>query len=273
MTILINTGPSERGFHRLEAFWNCEMKFFWSEAAPRRVVNGVMLDVDPPLARGSIGHAGLAHYYARKVAAERGKDPDTFFSVDDAMSLVSETFGDVGRATLPEAAKAVRYYQAQYVAEDHEVIGIERHMETEFEGWRYTARADLVVRYPRDTGKIYIWDHKFVGRIEDRTFQRYELSGQFLGLWHLGRRQWGNDFGGVRVNVIGCNKLDVERREPEPAPWALQRYPHNVALAEQRIALLRTKPSSEWSMSDSEMTCVTPYGRCQHTDRCRWGVP
>jgi hypothetical protein len=160
-----------------------------------------------------------------------------------------------------------------YATETFEVIGIERLLETHFEGFLYTARADLIIKVPT-TGKIWIYDHKFVGRIDDRTFKRYTLSGQFLGLHHLGLANFGRDFAGVIINVVGCNDGKCERGAPAPAPWALTRFAHNVAMAERRIADLEAAGDvSLWPMATSEYACFTPYGPCDFHALCRWGKP
>ena len=264
--ILINTGPSPRGFHRLEAFFTCPMKYRWNMKLAEA---GHVRDPSFALVRGSIGHAGLAHHYARKVAVLKGKDPDRFYSPLDAMIRVADLLGDSGHVALKEAHRAFEFYVAAFAAETWEVIGIERLLETEFEGFRYTARADLVVKIG---SKVYMVDHKFVGRIEDKTFQRYSLSGQFLGQHHLGLREFGSDFGGVLINAVGCKTLAVERRAPEPAPFALGRYPAQVARVERQIAMLAELPDENWNMAVSEYACFTPYGKCDHFDRCRWGT-
>lgn len=110
------------------------------------------------------------------------------------------------------------------------------------------------------------------GRIEDKTIRRYTLSGQFLGLHHLGRATYGHDFGGVIVNVVGCNDGKCARPAPAPAPWALQRFPKNVANAERQIKNLEEAGDvTLWPMAVSEYACYTPYGPCDFFDRCRWG--
>jgi len=263
--LLIDTGPSPRGFHRIEAFLSCPMRYYW-----RRVAK-VEREPSAPLVRGTLGHVMLAHYYAQKVAILRGQDPGLFYSPLDASEIVAQRYGALGVACRKDAIRGFDRHRAIYAPESFEVIGIEKLLDTCFEGFLYTARADLIVKVAA-TGKVWIYDHKFTGRIDDRTFRRYTLSGQFLGLHHLGLAAYGREFGGVIINVIGCNDGKCERAAPAPAPWALMRFPKVVASAERRIADLEAAGDvSLWPMALSETTCMGPYGPCDFIDKCRWG--
>lgn len=281
--ILIDTGPSPRGWHRIEAFLTCPMRYYWkrqirlaAEAAPL-APEGVTSD---PLIRGTLGHVFMAHHYARLVAVERGLNPEQFYSPSDAAQIVAERYGEAGARLLVDAARGYAAHQRAYTVERFDVVGIEKLMETWFagsgapdpRGWWYTARADLIVRM-KDTGKIWIIDHKFVGRINPQsTFQRYTNSGQFLGLRHLGIRAYGADFGGCIVNAVACDgSQQCVRREVESAPFALSRFPDQVAMAENKIRDLEQMPVSAWPMAMSEIACFTPYGACDFLQRCRWG--
>lgn len=261
--ILINTGPSPRGWHRIESFLRCPTFYWW-----RANGHGERSEA---LVRGSIGHAGLAHFYARLRARQHGQSIDAYYNVPDAMRLVGETFGDLGRSLVPKVIPVVEGYVNRYATIDTrlKIIGVEELLETEFYGFRYTARADLVVEDEQD--RVWIYDHKFVGRIEDKVFRRYSLSGQFLGLHHLGARRYAERFGGVLVNAVGMDRR-VGRTALDPAPWALTRFPAVVANTERQIAALAEVPIESWPMALSEVVCVTPYGPCPHFDACRWGT-
>jgi PD-(D/E)XK nuclease superfamily protein len=231
----------------------------------------------PPLVRGSIGHAGLAHVYARQLATQDGTDPDRYYRPLEAMTLVAGTFGDLGEAVLPVAARAVRSYCEHYSTERWRIVGVESAEETSFLGYRYTARVDL--KYMDRSGKVWYMDHKFVGKIESKVLRRYILSGQFLGLIHLGSRLHGSDFGGVQLNLVGCNVPGFLRVVPEPAPWMLERFPGVVLRAEQGIQDLERmmgpggveNPSEPLPAAPSEHTCWTSYGPCPAFELCRWG--
>ena len=225
----------------------------------------------PPLVRGSIGHAGLAHLYARQRAAQAGQDPDSYYKPLEAMSLVAGTFGPLGAEMLPVACRAVKGYAEIFSEERWQIIGVEDPLETEFSGYRYTSRVDL--QYRDRSGKIWFMDHKLVSKIEHKVYRRYILSGQFLGMIHIGARTYGDEFGGVQVNLLGISPQKYLRFVPEPAPYVLGNFPEIVRLAEEGIAALERQIAGGDTIlaSPSEHTCMGSYGECPAFEMCRWG--
>jgi hypothetical protein len=270
--ILINAGPSERGWHRLEAVLRCPQLYAWGYGRKAAESEGSRFPPTFPLVRGSIGHVGLAHLYERLRRVQIGEGYSDLYSPSEAMRLVADSFGSIGEEGHGPAARAVKKYAQRYGSEPFTIVGVEEPIETVFLGWRYTARADLIFR--DRAGRVWIMDHKFVGKIESKVYRRYLLSGQFLGLAHLGSRLYGTDFGGIRVNLIGCADGKFERFTPEPAPWMLQKFPDVVREAEERIAyvercLVEGRPIPA---SPSEHTCMGSYGECPAFEFCRWGA-
>ncbi len=276
MKTLIDTGPSRRGWHRLEAHMRCPTLFAWGygqagaggEAAER---SRTRFPPGPPLVRGSIGHVGLAHLYARLKAVQESSDPDRFYLPTEAMGLVADSFGELGAEMLPVATRVVRAYAEHFGREKWKVVGVEKEEETRFGQYLYTARVDL--EYADRAGKVWFLDHKLVSKLEAKVLNRYTLSGQILGLLHLGSRKHGDRFGGVQLNLLGVNPISFIRHVPDPAPWLLERFPEIVVEAEKAISrtedLLRqnlTVPASP-----SEFTCYNSYGRCPAFELCRWG--
>ena len=261
----------------------------------------------PALIRGSLGHAGLAQHYARKMEdqlrwqTEGGEESGLTVSEFAAhrrhtyvharpSSGVDACAREIGRESIPyidEMKRAVAAYIEKYDRlEDGiyelEVLHAEDVFEMDIAGHRYTQRLDLAVR---ERGKVYIWDHKFVGHISRTLPLRYALSGQFLGLQTFGAEVWGKDFGGVKLNLIdlgagaGGNNKPVkkgyafERRMVDPAPAALKGFKLTVLHARERIAALDADglPAEEWPQALSEQTCITAYGPCEAFELCRWG--
>jgi hypothetical protein len=257
---------------------------------PRQPLPVVAPEPAMPLVRGTLGHVGLAHYYARLREHRAGRDIHAYLSPDAAMSVVASRFAN-GPGLLPAVSAAVRAYANHYASErssDFEILDVEHEVETQFHGWRYTARLDLVTR---EGGKVWFYDHKFVGKIEDKTLRRYTLSGQFLGQVWLGARLcwtgpaaepgklrvkppnalFEGEFGGIKINLIGMTGPRFVRVTPDPAPWTLRRFPGIVKTAEEQIEALKDTLIDEWPAAPSEMTCYTPYGECEWFDACRWG--
>jgi len=268
---LIDTGPSPRGWHRLESVLRCAQLYAWGygqRGGSDRFPSAA------PLVRGTLGHVALAHLYARLRCVQEGQDPEEFLPAHEAIQAVAERFGDLGASQLPIVGRAVKAYLERYRgdAERYRVLGVERLLETDFLGYRYTARVDL--EFEDAAGRVWLADHKFVHRIEGKAFRRYTMSGQFLGLTHLGAKEWGPRFGGVLLNLVGCQEPHSFAREPvDSAPWQLERFPMTVVQAEERIAALeeaidRGLPAPA---SPSEFTCWTPYGPCPAFEACRFG--
>jgi len=271
--ILLDTGPTARGWHRLEAVLRCPQLYAWGYGQGGENPGHDRFGDSPALVRGSIGHAGLAHAYARMRWTQEGEPWGAcpYYMPLEAMRLVAEKHGDVGAEMLPIAEAAVRAYARHYVREPFKVIGVEEAVETKFGPYPYTARLDLVTE--DRGGQVWITDHKFVSRIEGKVFRRYCLSGQFLGLQWIGMRQWGKRFGGVRLNLVGCNVIAFARASPMPAPWMLQRFPTVVVHAEELIARVKALAAAgkEIPAAPSEHTCMTSYGECPAFELCRWG--
>jgi len=270
---LIETGPSPRGWHRLASALRCPQLYAWGYGQ-----RGSEDHFPPaaPLVRGTLGHVALAHLYARLQCVQEGRDPREYLPAHEAIQRVAERFGELGAGQLPIVARAVRAYLERYAADTprYRVLGVERLLETDFLGYRYTARVDL--EFEDAAGRVWLTDHKFVAKIEGKAFRRYIMSGQFLGLAHLGSREWGSRFGGVLLNLVGCGDPVGFAREPiDPAPWMLARFPEIVVQAEERIAELEARIADGLPApaSPSEFTCWTPYGPCPAFEACRWGVP
>ena len=187
------------------------------------------------------------------------------------MERCAASFAGDNSEALAVATKAVKRYADHYGQDTFEVAAIEELLETEFFGWRYTARADLITR--DRAGRIWIYDHKFVNRIELKVFRRYILSGQFLGLTHLGVKTYGEAFAGIRLNLVGCADGKFARTSPEPAPWMLERFGSIVRHAEEGIERLeKTIAEGEPApAAPSEHTCWGSYGECPAFELCRWG--
>lgn len=283
--ILINAGPSARGIHRISAFARCPQLFAYEQ----------ILKIDQgdrgPLVRGSIGHVGLAHHFARKRAEQQGTDPDAYYRVDEAMGMAAQSFGEMGMHYLPIAARAVAAYIAQNVFSTKLVLQVE-HEARAWIRWapeyvnvrsdradkKYliTQRFDLV--YKDDAGKVWIEDHKFVARILSKTISRYTNSAQFHLMQWFGHAIHGDDFGGARLNLIECPesadaKVKTEQIMVEPAPNAVRKFTRNLCDMEEQIADLEAEGRDPWDYPAAmhEQVCHTPYGKCAAFDLCRWG--
>ena len=280
--LLIDTGPSDRGIHRQETFRRCPFLF----AAKYKLRLGHLMGNREALIRGTMGHIGLAHYYARKQAEQRGTDPEVFFAPMDAIAEKVRRLPDQEGAAAAEIARrwltpvqvAIEAYMTWYAQENLEVLHVEHPVEMQFgptPDTRMTQRFDLVVR--DSSQRVWVWDHKCVGRIDRKSTARYTLCGQFLEMVWQARNIWGDDFGGLRINVVQVsNPPDPKfhRVSPDPAPAALADFPQSVVDTEGLIAQLERARPDPWMWGPraySEVVCMTPYGPCDAQELCRWG--
>lgn len=281
--ILLDTGPSTHSWRRLEDFLHCPQLFAYKHL--------LKLDLGSrePLVRGSIGHAGLAHHYARLRAHQRGEDVERYYSPAEAMMRVADRLSADGKL-LKLALAAVQSYAAAHTQELEtlEILKVEEQVAATIR-WpshllaanparaeaalRITQRQDLVYR-ERATRKIFICDHKFVGHIEAKTLGRYIPSGQFLLMQWFGHAMYGDAFGGAVVNVVSIEDPPAMRRESiGPAPNLLGRLPQILCDGEEQIQRLAAegRDPMEYPAAISETACWTPYGRCDGWDLCRFG--
>ena len=276
---LLNAGPSERGWHRIEGASRCLRLFAWRESG------ALTWKSSEPLIKGSLLHIGLAHVYARQRAEEQGEDPDYYMLPEEAVRALAAIEADqastahetaLWRVSVPNIILAIRAYEARWRHCSWKVVMVEEELRAQIPKWDgdgtflFTQRADLAVQ-DRD-GKFWIVDHKSCYRIESKTLRQHILSGQFLGYQVFGRRLWGRDFGGVIVNRVKLSEpYDFDRTTLEPAPSAIKHFAKNLALQEHMVGMFEGKPPIEWPAVYSDQTCWGKYGKCDAFELCQWG--
>lgn len=264
---VIDAGSSgEWGWHATELALRCPQLFSYTYRL--KVLNN---NDKEPLLRGSLVHAGLAQHYRRRQAIECEQDPNEWATPEDGVYETAKKLGPEASKYVDQSLRILNGYFAHYVTENLVVEFVEEVFSAEIDGYKFTQRLDLIVR--EADGKVYIWDHKCVGRIDQKTVTRYTLSGQFLGMAMFGRQSFGNDFGGVKLNLLAVDGT-FKRVLVDPAPHALNTFPISVAYARQLVSELdKAKvPYDHWPKTLSEQCCVTSYGVCDAFDLCRWGV-
>jgi PD-(D/E)XK nuclease superfamily len=264
--ILINSGPSSSGWHRIEAFLLC----------PRRFAYKHLLKIDGggkrAMSLGTLVHAGLAHHYARKKATAEEKDPEAFYSVDDAIAAAGAHGAVEGNETLVATARdIVNKYLLSYAMEQLKVVSVEEEYRAVLrDTWPFTARYDLV--FCDACGKVWIRDYKTAAKPTSATAAAYSLSGQVLMMQVMGRKLWGSAFGGVRLDLIqSIPPFAVRRESPFAAPRALASIVDTICYAEESIQRMRGFDPNNYPATMTEHTCFTRYGPCSYANLCRWG--
>ena len=264
---VIEAGSSgEWGWHATETALRCPQLFAYSHRL--HVLDRTESEA---LLRGSLVHAGLAQHYRRLQCVQLECDPEEWATADEGIEVTAEKLGPAAKQYIDISKTIVRNYAAHYMHENVLVEFVEEVFSAEIAEKKFTQRLDLVVT---EQDKVYIWDHKCVGRIDQKTITRYTLSGQFLGMAMFGREYFGERFGGVKLNLLSVDSV-FRRVLVDPAPHALRTLPASIAHARRVIADLdeRKVPYDEWPKALSEQTCVSTYGLCPAFELCRWGVP
>lgn len=266
---IIYTGPSPRGWHRLQLAAECLQKYAWRYKAGWR--KG--LDKrSPALAKGSLIHLALAQHYARMKAKSQGS-PDDWCEPERAVRLIAELEGTDKYAQT--AIDAYRAYVQQY-PDDHtkwKVLKVEELMDVQIAGrYRLTGRADLVVEDM--AGRIFVIDHKSTGRLTSRHKQFYAVSGQLLGYSHMARTLYGDRFSGLIINLIQHGTPKFSRITLPRSPNLESRFERTVVDIEEAIERMEAsgRAYDDWPKAINELTCYGRYGPCPYIDQCRWGA-
>jgi hypothetical protein len=270
---IINAGSSgEWGWHATESALRCPQLFAYHHRIPN-----IDFGDRPPLLKGSLVHAGLAHYYARLQSAQQRRDPEEWATPDVAIDACAEELGRASLQYVDMAKQVIREYAAHYATDTLTVLHVEEIFTANIGGYKFTQRLDLVARGA--SGRVFIIDHKGVGRIAG-VGKRYALSGQFIGMEFFGREVFGAEFGGVMANLVQLpakhgDRCEFARVAAEPAPQAQRSFPLTVLHARERIEALDKSGIDpwDWPKTLSEQVCVGLYGPCDGFDLCRWGRP
>jgi len=260
---LINPGSSgEFGWHSLETVLVCPRRAALSRA--QRIKSE-----SDALARGSLFHVGLAHLYARRMPG--GKDE--YLSPLAAVDALAEQEGGLYAKWADRVKEALRAYRAHWGSEEHlEPKEIERVLRLNVQGKPYTQRLDLIV-FNKNTGKYYIWDHKTTYAIAAKVTRTYSLTGQMLGLTLMGRKAYGDRFGGVVLNFAKLNwtgEFAFGRSTVELAPLAVRDFKHTILYAHRILEdEVLGKPPEEVTPAFTSDACFGKYGPCPGRDFCK----
>lgn len=269
--ILLNSGPSRRGFHRLGLALQCPQKYAWTYLDPH-----VVPFMSDPLARGILIHVALAHHYARIRAYQRNEDMLAYYSPAQAMQLMCEK--DPRLASHLELCQDaydnyVRVWRPEVEAQEFEVLMVEDVLEATVQG-RYlvTGRLDLAIR--DRAGRIFVIDHKSTSRITKAHKVFYSLHGQLWLYLYLARTKYGSDLAGFKVNLVQHGASGATKFERFDLPRSLhaERWIEQMVVdAESIIEQHQHRPYDQWPKAMNELTCFTRYGVCPFADKCLHG--
>ena len=267
---IIHTGPSPRGWHRLQQAAECLQKFAWRYEAPQKEAKG---PPSPALAKGSLIHLALAQHYARIKARQEGGDPEEWCEPAEAVTLISQLEGTEAFASV--AIEAYEAYCLQYPDDEKtmKIVGIEELMSTKVQGkYLLTGRIDLA--FEDMAGRIWAMDHKTTAYLKSSHKQFYTISGQLLGYSHMAREKYGEKYAGMKLNLIQHTKPKFDRITLPRSPNLETRFESIVVDIEESIERVQAsgRDFDDWPKAINELTCYHRYGPCEYLSQCRFGA-
>jgi hypothetical protein len=277
MPTLLYTGPSPHSGHRFDKFNRCPQRWAYDQIEPSPLPARTE---SPALIKGSLGHIGLAHYYRRLQATQEGDDPSQWWAPMRAIEERAAQEGPAWMRFVSVAQAAVEAYEWHYGQQQIRVLAVEKSYELPIEwkgrSWLITRSADLVIEAPG--GDVRIVDHKFVGRLNNRTLGRYQLAGQFLDYALIGKHVWGDRYDGAYLNFIEWRSDTAKTHKMEqhvcpPAPAAVEARADQLKYGHAMQDRLVTAEVDLWDYPKrlNEQVCNGPYGLCDATALCAFG--
>lgn len=276
--LIIFTGPSSRGWHRLQVAAECLQKYAWNYEGP-----GGKIDISkrPPLITGSLIHLVLAQHYSRMKQEQLGLNPEEYMDPVEAVRFLADAQGN--SAYVDDVLETYEVYRKQFYS-DIRNMQIEA-VETLFEGFitsdkkpdkKYllTGRIDLL--YRDMGGQLWCCDHKTTSRLTNKHREYFGVSGQMLAYEYLVRQRYP-ELAGFKINLIQHASAGVpkfERVTVAARPLLEKQFADRVIDIEEAIERVQAEGRAleEWPKAMSEMTCFTRYGACDFVDKCRFGA-
>jgi hypothetical protein len=286
---IIFTGPSPRGWHRLQLAAECLQKYAWydhekhaaesEDSGESGESNESSLSPPDgpspaPLAKGSLVHLALAQHYARMRAEQNGEDVEEWCEPLRAVDLIGKFTKNDRYIDLAKSCY-VKYVDI-YPDDIHtmRILEVEELYQTVIAGkYLFTGRMDLVWEDP--VGRVRTTDHKTTGRLTTNHPLYYTVSGQLIGYRHLAQKKWGDRFGGMHLNLIQhAEPMKFERIDLPRSPQMEARFEQTVVDIEESIERMKAsgRGPEDWPRSMNELTCYHRYGPCNYMDQCRMGM-
>lgn len=278
---IIYTGPSSRGWHRLQLAAECLQRYAWKYEVPSSGEEGESKKGPsaPALVKGSLIHLALAQHYAKMRAeqrAERGEEDDPAnwcdpFTAVDLISRLEENsqFAQVALDTYEAYTKRYAYEQEK---QSMEIVAVEDLVQTKIRGkYLLTGRLDLA--YRDLGGRLWVMDHKTTGRIQAKHKVYYGMSGQMHAYLHMARETYDN-VAGLKINMVQHTNHKFERFDMMRSPFLESKFEQSIVDIEESIERMKATGRSydDWPKSMSELTCIHRYGECNFMDQCRHGA-
>jgi hypothetical protein len=282
--LVIFTGPSPRGWHRLQQAAECLQRYAWSyESGPRKDISK-----KPPLAIGTLIHLALAQHYSRMKQEQEGKNPHEYMDPIESVRLVAQVQGI--EKHVPNVVETYQAYKRNYFGDIRQRRIVQ--VETMYDGtldptpeeaaagekpYRLTGRIDLM--WEDLGGRLWCEDHKSSVRVTNKHREYFTVSGQMLGYIHIARQKHP-DLAGMKINLVqhaGSGKTKFERLTISRRPELERQFVARARDIEKAIERMQVETAAgkrgthEWPKAMSELACYHRDGACDHIDKCKFG--
>lgn len=258
MKTLINTGPSQCGWHSLEDALLCPRRY-WLAHVSKDPRHGSSEENMYRLDQGTWAHLMQAHHFAQRL----GCDVE-YFSLEEVIDRL-----DIDPKDKAHQKEVFNFVKTTQIGWPERVVAVEKEYFGDCFGFAYSARIDLTI-IGKD-GRVYFVDHKTCEKPGlGSVAQTYYSHGQIIGQWWLGEQNFGGDFGGVVLQMIKINKPYAAARFAVPvAPGRVKAHPYVVRRAMKlKTALQAVKDIRDATPTPTRTTCH--FTHCPFEDICRW---
>ena len=295
--ILIDAGKSRRGWSRIGQFTKCPQLFAYTNRLDVQLISAAALT------RGSMGHTIQAHQHAIWGAEQGGvlvdtkhyDDPSVFMKPHDALVAWCDANG--GHEFIEQMFRVFDNYMVEFPEPPGRVLAVEWPMDAVIghkggewglwvidpdEAHKVHEQVETILAYDRtpiEVTPLNMPGHRdhgkpvYVSR-RCKSVEGYAIDGGFALFRHMGQQVYGEEFGGLRLNLIQTMK---EHKVARPTvPRTPHRDTHLASLvwnAEHAIASmdLNMPDPWQWPKAMHETTCVGRYGSCGGIKLCFYG--
>ena len=300
---LVDTGPSRLSGHGFDDFIRCPQLWAYKRVLgvvdASRTPAGDKTRADPHeerlgIVRGSLLHQGLALYYRRMQARQRGESPDDWAVPEDGIVRLAYHNGPAWVAECWIVLSDLYDYLGAYAGEEPRVLGVEHTFDVPGLGVEVTRSVDLWV--VDGQGRNRLIDHKrdssYSAYKQEETIAGYAIDGQFADYHLIAEALWGrvgapgSRNGGVWINLCGAGPearstlrepaepVDLRRRfarvEVERSERVLRKRKARAASAAMQQRWLQQAGTDPWEYPTNAhvAVCRGPWGLCEGYDLC-----
>jgi hypothetical protein len=281
-SIILLTGPSERGWHRIETAITCLQLYAFKYERADKMDDGRVAaslrnkreeEASPALVKGSLFHLALAQHYRRMQARQEGDDEDNWCEPEEAVELVARAKDQLNYVDL--VLNCYDVYKTTYWDDEelYRILAVEEARSTQVGPYRITGKLDLV--WEDLNGRVQGVDTKTTGSITKRQRDYYTVSGQLIGYNRMLEEAYKNQMlAPFLINLVELSEnAKCERLIRKPAPHMWRSYEAAIVRAEEEIEKYQKAGirQDEWPKALSEQTCFRRYGECPYLEACRFG--